>query len=418
MAVRFRRSIKIAPGFRVNFGKKGVSVSAGKRGASTTISRRGVYGNVGIPGTGLSYRTKLSSSNKKRTQCKTRGVPSPAIPTSNAIQADVKLILSDDGQVTIEDVQGNPLPPKYVKIARDQNAVVFDKWLQDKCDELNADVETILNIHLESPSPDEEIIFKPEPFASPKPLLELAEPPTPKKAGLLGSIFSSRKMKIEEQNRADSEAYEKDIQNKQRTHLETVNEWEAEKKQFEESQEESRSMIEKGRFEEVEGMNQFLEEIFNQILWPRETVINFELQDEGKKLMLDVDLPEIEDLPENVVSVAKNSLKLQVKERSETQKRKDYMTHIHGIGFRLIGESFTALPNLEEVILSAYSQRLNPATGKTGDEYLFSVMVKRPDWKLINFENLSQIDLSECLGSFEIRRKMTKTGVFRPIEPF
>jgi len=31
---------------------------------------------------------------------------------------------------------------------------------------------------------------------------------------------------------------------------------------------------------------------------------------------------------------------------------------------------------------------------------------------------LKEIDLPACLGSFDIRRKMTKTGVFTPITPF
>lgn len=61
MGFRFRRSIKILPGVRVNIGKKGVSsVSIGKRGATVTTGKTGTHLNVGIPGTGVSYRTKLN----------------------------------------------------------------------------------------------------------------------------------------------------------------------------------------------------------------------------------------------------------------------------------------------------------------------------------------------------------------------
>ena len=59
MAFRFRRTLKIFPGVRLNLGKLGVSVSAGMRGANVTLGRNGLYGNVGAPGTGLSYREKL-----------------------------------------------------------------------------------------------------------------------------------------------------------------------------------------------------------------------------------------------------------------------------------------------------------------------------------------------------------------------
>lgn len=55
MSLRFRRSLKIAPGIRLNFGKKGISASIGPRGAKITIGETGIRKTVGLPGTGLSY---------------------------------------------------------------------------------------------------------------------------------------------------------------------------------------------------------------------------------------------------------------------------------------------------------------------------------------------------------------------------
>lgn len=53
---RFRKSISILPGVRINLGKRGVSVSAGVRGAHVTFGGRGgTRATVGIPGTGVSY---------------------------------------------------------------------------------------------------------------------------------------------------------------------------------------------------------------------------------------------------------------------------------------------------------------------------------------------------------------------------
>jgi hypothetical protein len=64
---RFRRSIKILPGVRWNFGKRSSSVSFGGRGFHYTIGSTGRRTTIGIPGTGLSY-TSLSrrSSSEKR----------------------------------------------------------------------------------------------------------------------------------------------------------------------------------------------------------------------------------------------------------------------------------------------------------------------------------------------------------------
>lgn len=55
MGFRFRRSIKIAPGVRINLSKTGVSTSIGTRGATVNIRGDRVRETVGIPGTGLSY---------------------------------------------------------------------------------------------------------------------------------------------------------------------------------------------------------------------------------------------------------------------------------------------------------------------------------------------------------------------------
>jgi len=62
MAMRFRKSKTIAPGVRLHVGKKSASVSLGGRGKSVSIGKQGVYANVGIPGSGLSYRQKISGS--------------------------------------------------------------------------------------------------------------------------------------------------------------------------------------------------------------------------------------------------------------------------------------------------------------------------------------------------------------------
>ena len=66
MGFRFRRSVKILPGVRLNFSKSGVSTSVGTRGAHVTIGHGQVRETVGLPGTGISYtevhRTQTGSA--------------------------------------------------------------------------------------------------------------------------------------------------------------------------------------------------------------------------------------------------------------------------------------------------------------------------------------------------------------------
>lgn len=57
MGIRFRKSVKIAPGLKLNFNKKSVGLTLGGKGAHYTINSSGTQTkSVGIPGTGLYYQ--------------------------------------------------------------------------------------------------------------------------------------------------------------------------------------------------------------------------------------------------------------------------------------------------------------------------------------------------------------------------
>ena len=60
MGFRFRKTIKLFPGVKLNFSKSGVSTSIGAPGATINISKRGTRGTVGILGSGISYADNLS----------------------------------------------------------------------------------------------------------------------------------------------------------------------------------------------------------------------------------------------------------------------------------------------------------------------------------------------------------------------
>ena len=59
MGFRFRKSIKIAPGVKINLGGNSASMTIGKRGASVNVGKNGVRGTIGIPGSGLSYSESI-----------------------------------------------------------------------------------------------------------------------------------------------------------------------------------------------------------------------------------------------------------------------------------------------------------------------------------------------------------------------
>ncbi len=66
MGLRFRKSLKIAPGVKLNLNKKSTSVTFGGKGFHHTVSSTGKRtSTVGIPGTGLSYSKTSNPKNNK-----------------------------------------------------------------------------------------------------------------------------------------------------------------------------------------------------------------------------------------------------------------------------------------------------------------------------------------------------------------
>lgn len=81
MGIRFRKSFKVAPGVRVNVGKKSVGVSVGGRAGHVSVNSNGRK-TVGasIPGTGISYSKSLNSSSQNGGRVESKEIPSDSGP--------------------------------------------------------------------------------------------------------------------------------------------------------------------------------------------------------------------------------------------------------------------------------------------------------------------------------------------------
>ena len=98
MAIRFRKSLKLAPGIRMNLSGSGVGWSFGPRGASVSVGKRGTYLNTSIPGLGLYERQKLSG-----------GAPVRAVEPRSKVNVELTIGVQDDGTVTFRDGEGQPV---------------------------------------------------------------------------------------------------------------------------------------------------------------------------------------------------------------------------------------------------------------------------------------------------------------------
>lgn len=96
MPWRFRQSLRLLPGVRLNIGKQSMSLSVGGPGATLNLSRRGVRGTVGLPGSGLSYTHDFSGGRRGAAPlARSRAAePVPAVPARPIASADLGQLTS------------------------------------------------------------------------------------------------------------------------------------------------------------------------------------------------------------------------------------------------------------------------------------------------------------------------------------
>ncbi|WP_457334546.1 DUF4236 domain-containing protein [Rhizobacter sp. P5_C2] len=391
MALRFRKSIKLAPGVRWNLSGTGSSWTFGPRGASVGVGKRGTFLNTGIPSTGLSSRGKLSGGSE------TKSRQSSGATTSVSMTCGIR----DDGTLYFQDPSGAAMPEHLVEVAKKQNKEAILGLIQRKCDEINEQVELLGRLHYDTPDPRIKPKFVPRAYGEAEPTV-----PRPRKLGILDKLFSSRRLRVEAANNADVENYR-----------DAASKWQRANAEFAAQMAGRKSLVETLIYQDVGAMESFLEESLQDITWPRETQVALDIQDDGERVMLDVDLPELEDMPTKLAAVPARGLKLSVKDLTATKVQRLYAEHVHGILFRLIGEVFAALPKAQTVVASGYSQRRDPATAQLRDDYLLSVRVQRSNWEANDFAHLAAIDVIEALARYDLRREMLKSGLLKAITP-
>lgn len=173
-----------------------------------------------------------------------------------------------------------------------------------------------------------------------------------------------------------------------------------------------------GVLHDPNAMEQTLRERLEEIDWPRETAIDFDLGSDASTIAVDIDLPCEDEMPDRYWTMPAKQIRLTSRRLSDTRQRELYRDHVHGIAFRVLGAVFARLPAVQEARVSGYRQVTDSATGGERDQYLYSVKVSRSQWKKIHFDKLDQVDPVSAMEAFALRRDMTKTGVFRDIEPF
>lgn len=145
MSFRFRRTLKVFPGLRLNISRAGISASVGPRGASVTFGKNGNYLNLGLPGSGLSYRTKLGSRTNRTVSAADEHEPT----ATRGYPASVDMRLNNKFELELINRETRR---RLSQVHRE--GFLFDwedealEFLQEKADELNQAIEAVGRPHL------------------------------------------------------------------------------------------------------------------------------------------------------------------------------------------------------------------------------------------------------------------------------
>ncbi len=273
--------------------------------------------------------------------------------------------------------------------------------LQSLCDKLNCDINSLNDVFLGTPAPAREPGFEPRIFQEEKPRLK----PVTKK-GLFARLWPPMARQIDARGERCKRNYEHRLR-----------EWLEAKQAFEKRERERQRRETELVWNDLDTMSAVLNEHLRYIPWLQGTYIDFALGEHLKTIAIDIQFPSVERIPAIEWSIPVKQLKVTKRVLSTTRRRQIYKDYVHGAGVRALGEVFRRLPTVDVALLSGYA-KWDRSLMANAHSCIYSVIAQRSGWEEINFDALNTVESASVLDRFNLRRSMTETAVFRPIEPF
>ena len=430
MGLLSKEKVTLVPRLNPNLASKGDSNPIGMSETYNNESSRTTMHTLGIGNSGISYRVKLNLSLDK-----IRGVNR----TLNAKNCEFYLTVNRDGRLIVINEQGEAMPDVCVKLAREEQPEAVNKLLKQASDESNRTLKSITDFVFMIPEPIYRSTFVPEPFEIEFPeqhkTIVVFDPPPPEppkvfQKKLLYRVCPYLKLRSVRRYRKELNLYRKmlkshneklnaqkmKLEEQERKYQESLIRFESEKIKYQNKMLMARRTWEVAIRNNIETMSLTFNRVIHDISWPREIQLSFGITPDTHVIVIDVDLPKIEDFPTKTTVLKEDYLN--ITKISETKRRKLYADYIMTVGLILCGSAFRCLPTIQSVVISGYSQRLSKATGNVSEDYLYSCIMSRREFSQINFNQLDCIEPFETMKLGTLRCEVTKTFFFNPITPF
>lgn len=125
---------------------------------------------------------------------------------------------------------------------------------------------------------------------------------------------------------------------------------------------------------------------------PMEYFVDFVYNDEKGKVMVDLDLPELEDIPTRKI-VKTPSGKKSIRPKNQTDLKSDYVSCVFGLAMYVAHLIFNVSLKIQEIEIMGFTQRQSANYAVTEDQYVFVVNFTRELFSSINFDRLSSFQI-------------------------
>ena len=137
---------------------------------------------------------------------------------------------------------------------------------------------------------------------------------------------------------------------------------------------------------------------------PMEYFVDFTYEENKGRVMVDLDLPEMEDLPDKKIILTPTGKK-SIRLKGQTDLRSDYANCVFGLAMYVAYSIFNISLKVEDIEISAYTQRKEANSAIATDQYVFIVNFTRDLFSKIDFCRLSSL---QVMDFFQHHYNMTK----------
>ena len=127
---------------------------------------------------------------------------------------------------------------------------------------------------------------------------------------------------------------------------------------------------------------------------PIEYFVDVAYDEVNERLLVDLDLPEIEDIPERKIVITPTGKK-SIRQKSQTDLRSDYAHCVFGLGIYVADMIFNTSLKIKDVEISAFTQRKDNNSAVPTDQYVYLVNFSRDLFSRIDFSRLSSVQIMD-----------------------